>query len=65
MFKNLSLKTKIFSLVTAVVVVSFLAVTWIVSKRTVEMAKNDAFSLAEETADKYKNEIKGNCKVLG
>ncbi|MDR3280538.1 MAG: response regulator [Synergistaceae bacterium] len=58
MFKNLNLKTKIFFLVTAVVVVSFLAVTWIVSNRSVEMAKHDAFSMAEETAEKYKNAIK-------
>ncbi|MDR2789062.1 MAG: diguanylate cyclase [Candidatus Accumulibacter sp.] len=58
MFKNLSLKTKIFSLVTALVVVCFLAVTWVVTHRTVEMAKDDAFSLVYETADKYRNEIK-------
>jgi signal transduction histidine kinase len=30
----------------------------IVSNKTFEMAKNDAFNLAQETADKYKNEIK-------
>ncbi|MDR3332321.1 MAG: response regulator [Synergistaceae bacterium] len=58
MFKNLNLKTKIFFLVTLVVVVSFLAVTGIVSNRSIEMARKDAFSLAEETAEKYKNEIK-------
>ena len=58
MFNSLSLKTKIFSLVTAVVVVSFLAVTWVVTQRTVEMAEDGAFSLAYETADKYRNEIK-------
>ncbi|MDR3229962.1 MAG: hypothetical protein LBT65_00840, partial [Synergistaceae bacterium] len=58
MLKNLNLKIKIFFLVTVVVVVSFVAVTWIVSNRSIEMAKKDAFSLAEETAEKYKNEIK-------
>ncbi|MDR2006242.1 MAG: hypothetical protein LBP78_03230, partial [Acidaminococcales bacterium] len=58
MFKNLSLQTKIFFLVSSVVIVSFIALTVIVSSKTVEMAKKDAFSLAEETADKYKNEIK-------
>jgi diguanylate cyclase (GGDEF)-like protein len=58
MFKNLSLKTKIFSLVTAVVVVCFLGVTWFITGRIVEMAKDDAFSLAYETADKYRNEIR-------
>ncbi|MDR1359890.1 MAG: sensor histidine kinase, partial [Deltaproteobacteria bacterium] len=30
----------------------------IVSNRTFEMAKRDAFNLAQETADKYKNEIR-------
>jgi diguanylate cyclase (GGDEF)-like protein len=58
MFKNLSLKTRIFSLVTAVVVASFLAVTGVVTQRTVEMAKDGAFNLAYETADKYRYEIK-------
>jgi signal transduction histidine kinase/CheY-like chemotaxis protein len=58
MFHNLSLKTKVFFLVTAVVVVSFLAQTLVVSNRTIEMAKEDAFSLAEEMAEKFKNEIR-------
>jgi signal transduction histidine kinase/CheY-like chemotaxis protein len=58
MFTNLSLKTKIFFLVTVVVVVSFLLQTLIVSNKTIEMAKQDAFSLAEERAEKFKNEIR-------
>jgi signal transduction histidine kinase/CheY-like chemotaxis protein len=58
MFRNLNLRAKIFFSVTAVVLLSFLAVTWIVSGKSIELAKNDAFKLAEETADKYKNEIK-------
>ncbi|MDR1943675.1 MAG: response regulator, partial [Synergistaceae bacterium] len=37
---------------------SFLILTLVVSNKTFEMAKKDAFSLAQETADKYKNEIK-------
>jgi signal transduction histidine kinase len=57
MFKNLSLKIKIFFLVSSVVIVSFLLLTLIVSGKSFEMAKKDAFSLAQETADKYKNEI--------
>jgi signal transduction histidine kinase/DNA-binding response OmpR family regulator len=52
------LKAKIFFSVTLVVIVTFLAVTWIVSGKSVELAKDDAFDLAEEMADKYKNEIK-------
>ena len=58
MFKNISLKTRFFFLVTAVMVVSFLAIAWIVSSRSLEMAQTDAFNLAEETAERYKNEIK-------
>jgi signal transduction histidine kinase len=57
-FKNLSLKAKIFSLVSGTVLVSFVILTLVVSNKTYEMAKKDAFSLAQETADKYKNEIK-------
>ncbi|MDR1321646.1 MAG: response regulator [Gracilibacteraceae bacterium] len=57
MFKNLSLRTKIFVLVSIVVIVSFGAMTGIVTGKTYEMAKKDAFNLARETADKYKNEI--------
>jgi len=58
MFTNFSLRTKIFFLVTGVVVVSFAVLTAIVSYRTFEMAKQDAFNLAHETADKYQNEIR-------
>ncbi|MDR2162166.1 MAG: hypothetical protein LBO77_08540, partial [Desulfovibrio sp.] len=58
MFRNLSLRTKIFFLVSGVVIISFLMLTIIVSNKSFEMAKKDAFSLAQETADKYKNEIK-------
>ena len=57
MFTNFSLRTKIFFLVTSVVVVSFAILTVIVSNRAFEMAKHDAFTLALETAEKYKNEI--------
>lgn len=58
MLKNLKLKTQIFFLVTAVVAVTFLTVTLIVFHRTATMAEQDAFALAQETAEKYKNEIK-------
>ncbi|MDR1193175.1 MAG: response regulator [Peptococcaceae bacterium] len=57
MFKNLGLRTKIFFLVSTVVIVSFVLLTIIVSYKSYEMAKKDAFNLAQETADKYKNEI--------
>ena len=58
MFKNLNLRIKIFAFVTAVVVVTFLAVIWIVTSMSTNLAKRDAYALAEEMADKYKNEIK-------
>lgn len=58
MFSSLNLKTKIFFLVTAVVVVSFLTLTMVVSHRSIAVAKKDAFNLAQEMAEKYKNEIK-------
>ncbi|MDR1571818.1 MAG: response regulator, partial [Clostridiales Family XIII bacterium] len=57
MFDSLSLRVRIFALVSSVVIVSFVALTAIVSMRSYEMAKGDAFSLAQETADKYRNEI--------
>lgn len=58
MLKKINLKTKIFVLVTIVVVASFLLVIGIVSNRSIDMAKSDAFIMAEEMAEKYKNEIR-------
>ncbi|MDR1520775.1 MAG: HAMP domain-containing protein, partial [Planctomycetota bacterium] len=58
MLENVGLRIKIFFLVIVAVSAAFLAVAWIVANRTVEMAKNDAFDLAQETAEKYKNEIR-------
>ena len=57
MFQNLSFKVKIFTVITAIMVISFMAVTWIVASKSVEMAKQDAFVLAQVRAEKYKNEI--------
>ncbi|GHU03536.1 hypothetical protein FACS1894205_0250 [Alphaproteobacteria bacterium] len=58
MFNRLSLKNKIFAAVTTVVIISFLLVISFVSDRSMEAAKNDAFNLAAEMADKYRYEIK-------
>lgn len=58
MLKKLNIKTKIFVLVTIVVIASFLSVISIVSSRSIDMAKSDAFILAQEMAEKYKNEIR-------
>ncbi|MDR3108616.1 MAG: response regulator [Planctomycetaceae bacterium] len=60
MFQNLSLRIKLFALVSTVVVATFLALTTIVTNRSVELAKNDAFNLAQETADKYSNQIRAD-----
>lgn len=58
MFKNMSLKTKIFFLVTLIVVAASVTVIWVVSIKTLKLVEKDAFDLAQETAEKYKNEIK-------
>ena len=58
MLKKINIKTKIFVLVAIVVIASFLSVISIVSSRSIEMAKSDAFTLAQEMAEKYKNEIR-------
>ncbi|WP_255946977.1 diguanylate cyclase [Brucepastera parasyntrophica] len=57
MFKNMSVQIKLFIFVAIVVVISFVAVALLVSDRSIEMAKEDAFTLAREMAEKYKNEI--------
>jgi diguanylate cyclase (GGDEF)-like protein len=53
----MSLKTRIFFLVTLVVIASFLLVIGVISGKTLQLAEKDAFDLAQETAEKYKNEI--------
>jgi signal transduction histidine kinase len=58
MFRNLKLNTKIFSLVVIVVVIAFLCLTWLVTSKSMQMAEADAFNLADQTAEKYKNEIR-------
>ena len=58
MYKNLGLRVKIFVLVTVVVVVTFLTAIWVVSIKSTDLAKEDAYNLAAEMADKFKNEIK-------
>jgi signal transduction histidine kinase/ActR/RegA family two-component response regulator len=57
MFKDVSLKTKIFFMVSTAVIVSFLTLTLVVSNRTFDMTRKDAFNLAKETADKYRYQI--------
>ena len=58
MVHNVSLRTKLFILISSVVIVCFVVLTFIVSNRTFDLAKTDAFNLANETADRYQNEIR-------
>jgi signal transduction histidine kinase len=57
MFRNSSLKIKIFFMVSVAVVASFSVLTLIVSNKSFDMAEKSAFNLAQETAEKYKYEI--------
>jgi len=58
MLRNLNIKVRIFVLVTVVVVMTFLAVIWAASTKSIDLAKKDSFRLADEMADKYRHEIK-------
>ncbi|MDR2587479.1 MAG: response regulator [Coriobacteriales bacterium] len=57
MFSGLRLKSKIFFLVTAVVIIALVANIVIVTSKSIDSAKTNAYNLADETADKYKQEI--------
>lgn len=63
MFRKMSLRTKLFILITLVVVITFGAVSTVVSYRSIEMAKDDAFALADEMAAKYSYEIKSELQA--
>jgi len=58
MITNLSLKARIFFMVSAVVIISFLTLNLTVYKRNIKIVERDAFVLAEEMAERYKNEIR-------
>ncbi|MDR0521825.1 MAG: response regulator [Planctomycetaceae bacterium] len=58
MFRSIRLRTKIFSLVSLTVLTAFSILTAVISSRTFEQVKTDAFNLAQKTADKYCNEIR-------
>ena len=60
---KISLRTRIFVMVAAATVVSFLFVIWIVTMNSIDTTKKSAFSLAEEMAEKYKNEIKAELQA--
>ncbi|MDL2318019.1 response regulator [Eubacteriales bacterium OttesenSCG-928-A19] len=63
MFSKMSLRTKLFILITLVVIITFGAVSAVVSYRSVETAKEDAFALADEMAAKYGYEIKSELQA--
>ncbi|QQO07781.1 ATP-binding protein [Breznakiella homolactica] len=63
MFKKISLRIKLFILITLVVIVTFSLVSSIVSYRSIVMAKDDAFSLADEMSAKYSYEIKSELQA--
>ena len=65
MLANFSIRTKIFFLVTSVIVVSFVILTTIVSYRAFERAKRDVFNLAHETGRyaPYWNKLGENIEV--
>ncbi|GHT35834.1 hypothetical protein FACS189427_06080 [Planctomycetales bacterium] len=55
---NLGLRAKFFFLITGVIVLMGGTLTILVSNRAYDTAKEDAFILAQETAEKYQNEIR-------
>ncbi|MDL2229340.1 diguanylate cyclase [Treponema sp. OttesenSCG-928-L16] len=57
MLKKISLRIKLFLFVALVVVASFLTISLLAYNRSIARAKADAFRLAREMAEKYRNEI--------
>lgn len=63
MVGKMSLRMKLFVLISLVIVVTFSIVTSIVSYRSIKMAKEDAFLLADEMSAKYSYEIKSELQA--
>ncbi|MDL2232047.1 response regulator [Ruminococcaceae bacterium OttesenSCG-928-L11] len=63
MLKKMSLRMKLFALITVVVIITFSIVSAIVSYRSIEMARVDAFSLADEMSAKYSYEIRSELQA--
>lgn len=63
MVKNMSLRMKLFILITLVVIVAFSIVSAVVSYRSIEMAKEDAFMLVDEMSAKYSYEIRSELQA--
>ena len=63
MLKNISIRLKLFIFITLVVIVTFSLVSSIVSYRSIAMAVEDAFLLADEMSAKYSYEIKSELQA--
>ena len=63
MLRKMGLRMKLFVLITLVVIVTFTIVSTIVSYRSIEMTKTDAFLLADELSAKYSYEIKSELQA--
>jgi len=57
MWKRLNLITRIFIIVAVVVTASYLVKTIFVFNKSIDLAKKEAYNLAEEMAEKYRNMI--------
>ena len=63
MMKKMSLRMKLFIVITLVVIITFSFVSAIVSYKSITMAKEDAFFLADEMSAKYSYEIKAELQA--
>lgn len=63
MFKKMSIRLKLFLSIILVISIIFIIVIATVSLRSIQMAKDDAFSLADEMAAKYSYEIKAELQA--
>ncbi|WP_407306551.1 PAS domain S-box protein [Desulfosporosinus sp. SB140] len=63
MFRNLGLKTKILASIGLITLLSFSIVIYIVSAKSSEMAKNSAYQIAEESANKNGAYVKANLEI--
>lgn len=62
-FKKMSLRFKLFILITLAVVITFSSVIATVSLRSISSAKDNAFALADEMSAKYSYEIKSELQA--
>lgn len=63
MIRKMNLRMQLFTLISLVIVITFIIVSYIVSYRSIEMAKDDAFLLADEMSARYSYEIKSDLQA--